>query len=216
MLNIDEINALGTVYDFTERVIETLNRRFVGLFNRLKTLNPENHGLIIAEVTEVYEEADRLTRECLLLIANRTYRDTARIIDAEDWIEDLSVMWLMEFLEDYDPVTKYVYVHEADRKRARLVEAIIASKDAPKEVETAKRLWAKQARQYADNITQKAMEKVYKDNGVDYVTWVTEQDDKVCVECNKRDGVRYPRKEIPPKPHYGCRCWTVPTEWKID
>lgn len=207
MLKIDELNG---VYDFTDKVIGTLNRRFVTLFNRLKSLNPNNEKDVISEVTKVYEEADRITREYLLLIATRTYREVCRSINCEDWIEDMSVIWLMEILDGYDPVTKYVYTHEVDRKRARLIEAIISSNDTAKEVENAKRLWAKQARQYADNVTDRAMVKVYKDNNIEYVVWQTEQDEKVCAECVRRNNVRYIREEVPPKPHYGCRCWLIP------
>lgn len=188
------------MYKFTDLVIATMNRRFIGMFNRIKSLREARE--IIKAVDELYEELDEVTRKYLLLIARKIYNT----INTEDWIEDMAVIWLMEQLNAYDPVTKYVYTHEVDRKKARLVEAMIASDDKPKEVETAKKLWAKQARQYADNITEQAVLKAYSDMGIPYVRWQTEEDERVCSECARRDGVVYPRKEVPPKPHYGCRC----------
>ena len=191
------------MYEFTDLVIATINRRLIGMFNRLKGLNGDK--IIIKAVNELYAELDEMLRKYLLLIARKMYNS----INFEDWIEDMAVIWLMEQLEAYDPVTKYVYVNEVDRKRARLIEALIASDDKPKEVENAKRLWARQVRQYADNVTEQAVLKAYSDMGIQYVRWQTEEDEKVCRACIKRDGAVYPIKEVPPKPHYGCRCILV-------
>jgi len=191
------------MYEFTEKVIATINRRIIGMFNRLKGINDEK--AIIHAVNELYEELDEMLRKYLLLIARKIYSS----VNLEDWIEDLAVIWLMELLEGYDPVTKYVYTHEVERKKARLIEAMIASNDKAKEVETAKRLWARQVRQYADNVTHEAVLEAYKDKQIERVEWQTEEDERVCKECVRRNGVVYFITEVPPKPHYGCRCILV-------
>lgn len=199
-LTADEIKSL---YDFIDKVVGTLNRRYIALFNKLKNLKTEKE--IIQGVDDVYKEIDRITREYLLLIARKVYR---LLYDDDDIIEDIiTLAWIDEVLREYDPITKYVYVHEVDRKRARLIEAMIASDDKAKEVETATRIWSKQATQYADNIALKSAEKVYKDSGVKEVIWHTEQDSRVCNICRDRDGVRYTLEKVPVRPHYRCRCW---------
>lgn len=199
-LTAEEINSL---YDFIDKVIGTLNRRFIALFNRLKALQGEDE--IIEAVNILYAELDKVTREYLLLIARKVYK---LLSDDDDIIEDIiTLAWINEVLKGYDPVTKYVYVHEVDRKRTRLIEALIASEDKAKEVETAKRLWSKQAAQYADNIASEAANEAYERNDVKEVIWLTEQDNRVCNICRERNNVRYKLESVPARPHYGCRCW---------
>ena len=199
-LTAEEINSL---YEFIDKVVGTLNRRFIALFNRLKGLKESDD--IIEAVNAVYTELDKITREYLLLIARKVYK---LIDDDDDIIEDIiTLVWIEQALRDYDPITKYVYIHEVDRKRTRLIEALIASEDKAKEVENAKRLWSRQATQYADNIAEMAAFEAYKKNGVKEVIWQTEQDSKVCNICRDRDGVRYKLENVPIKPHYRCRCW---------
>ena len=200
-LTAEEINSL---YDFIDKVIGTLNRRFIALFNRLKSLKNEDE--IIEAVNILYAEIDKITRDYLLLIARKVYKLLSE--DDDDIVEDfITLAWINRALKGYDPVTKYVYTHEVDRKRTRLIETLIASDDKPKEVETAKRLWSKQAAQYADNIALKAATTAYEKNGINEVIWVTEQDSRVCKICRDRDGVRYRLENVPVRPHYGCRCW---------
>ncbi len=50
----------------------------------------------------------------------------------------------------------------------------------------------------------------FKKNGIRRVKWQTQEDEKVCEECNERDGKIYPIDNIPTKPHYRCRCWVEP------
>lgn len=45
-----------------------------------------------------------------------------------------------------------------------------------------------------------------KNIGKEYVRWVTEHDDRVCGDCEERDGKIYPIDAVPPRPHHGCRC----------
>lgn len=209
MLKIDEINSLDAVYEYADRIVGTLNRRFIPKFNKLKHLTDDED--IIEEVSEVYEEMLELVKEYYLLLAKRVYRRVATLLE-EDIYDDIEALFILKILEDYDPVTKYVFTHEVDRKRARLIEALIASDDKPKEVENAKKLWARQIKQYADKVTDMAMDKVYIDNEIDEVIWETERDSRVCAICRDRQGKRYFRDEVPPKPHYGCRCFVRPIE----
>lgn len=191
------------MYSYTDKIIGTLNRRYIVLFNRLKNLSDDDDEIIM-EVNRIYAEIDRITREYYLLLAKKIYRLTMDMVEG-DW-EDIEAIWLLGILDDYDPVTKYVYTHEVDRKRARLIEALIASDNKTQEVERAKKIWARQAKQYAEIVTDRATEQAYKDGNIEEVVWITERDARVCEVCKGRDGNRYFLDQVPNKPHYGCRC----------
>ena len=119
-------------------------------------------------------------------------------------------------LAEYNPVTGYLYEAEADRKRARLAEALIAAvlvglrAEYHKELHKFANLWHTQTLQYGETMVDKARIDTFKANGIRRVRWETEDDEKVCEECKKRDGKIYPIDGIPTKPHYRCRCWVVP------
>lgn len=119
-------------------------------------------------------------------------------------------------LGEYNPVTNYLYYPEADRKRSRLVEAILTAvainsrNDYHKELKKFANLWHTQTLQYGETMVDKTRVDTFKKNGIKRVRWETEKDERVCEECKKRDGKIYPIGNIPPKPHYRCRCWVVP------
>lgn len=166
----------------------------------------------LMDVRATYAELDRISREAFVIIVRLAYK---RVCD-EDFPAE---MWLAERLNDYDPVTKYLWAPELDRKRARLFESIMAAKNTHQpvtnekaSVETAMHLFARQFRQTADDLTTEAFMQAYKDTGVKQVMWVTMQDEKVCEECGPRDGKIYTLDNVPLWPaHYNCRCILIPT-----
>jgi SPP1 gp7 family putative phage head morphogenesis protein len=48
--------------------------------------------------------------------------------------------------------------------------------------------------------------------GIEEVEWVAEDDSRTCKICRERNGKVYKIDEIPPKPHYNCRCTLKLTE----
>lgn len=119
-------------------------------------------------------------------------------------------------LAEYNPVTGYLYYPEADRKRARLAEAILAAvvinsrSDYHKQLKKFANLWHTQTIQYGETMVDKTRVETFKKNGIKRVRWLTQGDEKVCTECKERNGKIYPVDNIPPKPHYRCRCWLEP------
>ena len=119
-------------------------------------------------------------------------------------------------LGEYNPVTGYLYYPEADRKRSRLAEALITAMvissraDYRKELRKFANLWHTQTLQYGETMVDKTRVKTFEKNGIKYVKWITQDDEKVCSECRERDGKIYPIGKIPAKPHYRCRCWIEP------
>ena len=52
----------------------------------------------------------------------------------------------------------------------------------------------------------------YKKYGVDYLQWITNIDGKECDICRDRHKKIYRVRELPGKPHIGCRCKGVPVK----
>ena len=119
-------------------------------------------------------------------------------------------------LEEYNPVTGYLYYSEAERKRARLAEALIAAvlfglrAEYHKELTKFANLWHTQTLQYGETVVDKTRLDTFKKNGIKRVRWVSEKDSRVCEVCKERDGKIYPIDGVPTKPHYRCRCWIMP------
>jgi SPP1 gp7 family putative phage head morphogenesis protein len=75
-------------------------------------------------------------------------------------------------------------------------------------------LWWTQTVQYGISTVDEATLKGFKDMGVKDVRWIAADDEKTCPECGARDNQIYKIDKIPPKPHYGCRCYIVPVKPK--
>ena len=118
-------------------------------------------------------------------------------------------------LAAYNPTTGYLYENEADRKRARLAEALIAlvlaglRLEYHKELQKFANLWHTQTKQYVITVVDTTRIETFKKNGIRRVRWETQEDEKVCEECKGRHGKVYDIDKLPEK-HYGCRCWYLP------
>ena len=168
-----------------------------------------------AEATRLYNKLASLTRSYMLDVAKTAYRDVMDDLKAKRR-KPINLEWLLAFLLLYDPVTKYVYAHEVERKRARFFEALVSDLHAGnrraviEDYRTAMNAWVRQTRQYMVNVEDAAINKAFRDAGVERVKWITEKDDRVCGTCAPRNDVIYSMKDVPDKPHYGCRCTLEP------
>ena len=126
--------------------------------------------------------------------------------------------WLVGVLTGYNLVTGYLYNSEADRKRLRLNEQILTAREygnrqlLHESLRRSANLWWTQTTQYGISIVDEATIKGFKDVGVKRVQWIAADDEKTCPTCGARDNKIYPINKIPPKPHYGCRCYVVPVK----
>lgn len=203
------------MYEKADAAIREMNRRNLRSFGRLKLLKFDEMNILTA-VTKVYNDSVKLAKKRYLQIAIDAYI-AAQVLsgrsrrEAEAEAEDtITEDWVLDMLEDYDEVTLYQFLPEADRKKQRLVEALIASHKRNAEVDKALRYWTLQVSQYAIKSVDEATLQAYKDAGVKYVKWNTQEDEKVCGVCNPRDGKIYPIDKAPPKAHWSCRCYYTP------
>ncbi len=183
-------------YSRADKEVAKLNRYFIQEFLRFQAIKLDELN-VLRSAKAMYERMDKKARSAFVRIARDKY-------------DDITIAEALFLLEEYDPVTKYVYTHEVERKRMRFAEAFIASKGNANEVKTALRLWSNMIRQYSTTITDEALLLSYKKAGVEHVKWITEEDELRCTECAERHNKVYHIDSIPPKPHINCRCYFVP------
>lgn len=193
------------MYERTDRVIEYLNKQLITLFYRAKLIVDFDELNVIQLSKSLYEEIDKIVKEAYLALAEATAND---IMDDAD--EEITMIWLLERLREYDKVTKYVYENEFERKRQKFAEALISSDNKNEEIDKALRSMSKMVSQFAIEITDSALIVGYKALGVEKVMWVTERDAKVCDHCKQLDGKVFSIDDIPPKVHWNCRCYVIP------
>lgn len=195
-MQLDELNG----YEYTDKVVRYVSLRFIRMFNQTKLWKKKKPKELIDDFLEFYEDLMMIAEDAYLEIAKYYYKP-------EEKKTEIDKKWVRAILNDYDPVTKYVFTQETDRKRSRFTEAYIASEGAEEEITTALKLWSNQVRQFADTVTDLAILQAMKDDGIKKGQWMTEEDERVCAVCLDRRGKIYPLSKIPAKPHHGCRCW---------
>lgn len=115
------------------------------------------------------------------------------------------------FLASYNATTRYVYKNEIQRKSARYNEGIIAL-DNPSGDETYQlmkdniRYWVKQCEEISVDMEREVVIKQAEKAGYKKMRWDAVGDEKTCKECRKLNGQIFDIADIPPRPHYGCRC----------
>ncbi len=198
-------------YEYADRAIRDMNRRNLRAFDKLKQLKFDELN-VTQSVSKTYSDSISLAKKRYWQIATDAYIEALVLagIDrakAEDMAEDsITEDWILDMLEEYDPVTLYQFLPEAERKKQRLIESLIAAHNKSEEVDRALRLWARQIAHYADQSVVDGTIDGYKDAGVKKVKWITAEDEKVCRECRKLDGKIFDIDKIPKRPHYHCRC----------
>lgn len=185
-------------WEFTDIVLRYLKKEYMKAFRSLGGTKLDELNLL-KKTKSTYEYLDRLTREYLKKIADDYYHR----FNPKGKLDDDFIVYYLEY---FDPVTKYQYDKETERKCARCYESLMASKWWRPELKTALKLWTLQATHYCEEIAKQATRKALKDRGVHMVQWVTADDERVCEVCGKLDGKVFEIDEVPPTPHYNCRC----------
>lgn len=229
-------------YKDTDRAIALLNRKAIKRFDKvqreLQALKWDELN-VLKKCKSLYEQLSADNLKTYAELADIVYRSTKPHGDEDDLFEYLFMYWNMHKFEQiqskwpkkrgYEPelweawilgevltvpddVTHYVYVNEVPRKAERTSEAINSTGKKINELQNGLRLWSKQTKQYADNITTDVVIKAFKDAGVKKVKWNTILDGRECQVCHDRNGNIYPINKVPPKAHYGDRCWLTPVK----
>lgn len=214
------------MYRYADRAIRAMNRRNVRLFDKLRTLAFDELN-IIRTVSTVYTQSMEYAEKQYLAVAVSAYSYALSLVKGAKRRKcPIDRDWILDYLEEFDPVTLYRFVPETDRKKERLAEALVSAgnrtvrrgekpaENRKKEIDKALRYWTLQLAQYAVGVTDKAAIQAYKDAGVKYVKWNTEKDQRVCDACHALDGKVFPIYQAPDKQHVNCRCWYSPVVGK--
>lgn len=208
-------------YELTDILIALLLNQLRKEVNRLDVMGFDqlNAPRLTNLTTAMIERLLKANKKAFLKIAKEASEEAADDVTAIGIIATpitADEKYVDGVLGEYNPVTGYLYYPEADRKRTRLAEALITAvivgsrADYHKELKKFANLWHTQTLQYGETTVDKARVDTFKKNGIKYVRWVSEKDNRVCEVCKERDGKIYPIGKIPTKPHYRCRCWIEP------
>lgn len=206
-------------YEYGDKRSAELFKKIKKEFKRSRlTLDFDGLNVMKAKsvTTNLYKRLDKMNRMYMQDVADNAYREAQLEVKPEDKPSKLPAKWLITLLLAYNAVTKYVYDHEVDRKRARLFEATMADKYAEDQLElisdytAACNAWLLMAEEYIIDVEDAATLEGYADSGVKRVRWKAEIDSRTCEICQARDGVIFPIDDVPSKPHYRCRCTLEP------
>ena len=195
--------------------IKAMDRETVELFGRMKMAKWDEIN-VIRTVTSVYRESFKKARKRYFEEAYEAYILAMLMMGTESKkahrMADRSITldWVDSILDRTDFVTLYRFSSESERKAYRLAEQVEVSTNRNALIDRAMKDWSRQLGQYAINFADYAVLKAYEDAGVEQVVWVTEKDERRCNTCAGLDGMVFRIHEIPPKPHYGCRCRYLP------
>ena len=167
-------------------------------------------------VHKLYTDVFKTIKKEFLAVADyicKEVYDEALALGFDGDLEDLDEAWIEEFFEEYNPVTKYVFKNEIERKESRLFESLVASSlEKTQSYKTAENLLVKQVKQYSVDLEDAVTKDVFKALGVTKVMWNAEHDHKTCGVCDEMDGQIFELGDVPPKQHYNCRCWLTPVK----
>ena len=194
----------------TSKIHREFRHNRLALFDELNIVQTKKH------VHKLYKSIFKTVKQEFFKIVNEIYQivyDEAVSMGFDGDMRDLDEAWVDEFFDLYNPVTKYVFTNEIDRKESRLFEALISNElERLKSYAYAERLITSQIEQYAIDLEDSIAKVVYEDTGVEKVMWVAEADDRTCGVCNELDGQIFDLVAVPPKQHYRCRCYLIPVK----
>jgi SPP1 gp7 family putative phage head morphogenesis protein len=180
------------------------------MFDEMNVVGIKKH------VHKLYKDVYKIIKNEFAAILNplcQEIYDEALALGFDGDLRDLDEAWIEEFFDKYNPVTKYVFSNELDRKESRLFEALVASSaDKMQSYKTAENLLVRQVKQYAVDLEDAVAMVVYEDTGVEKVMWNAEHDHRTCGDCSELDGEIFDLKDAPDKLHYQCRCWLTPVK----
>ena len=211
------------MYELLDKLLAQEMKRIRSSFNQLSVMGFDELNVVNTRkaTQKMYDGflADNLA--LYLKSAKNAYKNGAKSaknagFDGKE--EEIDRDWLVGVLAGYNLVTGYLYNREADRKRLRLNEQILTAREYGNRemfqgsLRKSANLWWTQTSQYGISVVDEATIKGFKDMGVKRVQWVAADDEKTCPTCGARDNKIYRINKIPPKPHYGCRCYIVPVK----
>lgn len=195
---LDELNILKP-YNQADAEILIVTNYVVARFLKLKTGFVRNEKKLYDDIHEMFEDI-------YFLVIDRYSEIYKFYADEVRGVKDK----VLKFLRNSNPVTKYVFQKELDRKRAYLIEALLAEDvDIQREITRAAIRLNKMIKEFAVQIADKATLEKYKKDGFKKVKWQV-MDVNACDKCKELKDKIFNIEDLPIKPHINCRCWVMP------
>lgn len=194
----------------TTKVSRQFRHNRLALFDELNVVGVKKH------INKLYKDIYKIVKNEFVAILNPLYEeiyDEAIALGFDGDVRDLDKTWVEEFFDEYNPVTKYVFSNEIDRKKSYLFEALVS--DPTMKLQSyakAEKYLMRQIKQGGIDLDDAVAKQVYKDLGIKKVQWVAEDDYKTCGVCNELDGEIFDLDKAPPKQHHNCRCYLIPVK----
>ena len=150
-------------YSKTDKTIAYLNKQYTKLFRSVAAFDELN---VISVSHDIYNRIYTLVEQEAARLSEAVYKKYKR---EENETEFDPTAFVLALLLGYNPVTKYIFKNELDRKRARFAESLIASETPYEELSRAMRLVAGMSAQFMDDVTFETLIQVFRDNGVEKV-----------------------------------------------
>lgn len=214
----------NTVYRYADKALKRIYPRMRAEFQNASiraAWDELNVTSIRIAVNTLYQELDTYLRGEYLWIAEETYKAAEKETQVESEENRPDAIFIIGLLDMFDRKTQYQYSREWERKRDRLVESMMAvgeaantervanSQDARVALKRALDVLERQVREMVDTVTDESRAKAFRDAGIQMVEWRSQEDPKVCVECQLRNRKIY-RVDRLPRKHPRCRCYLVP------
>lgn len=211
------------MYRYLDKLLEAEKKKIRAEFNHLSVMGFDELNVVNTRKTtqEMFDRFLEDNKAIYLKSAKIAYNDAVKSANREGYEgekSEISEDFIVGVLTSYNLVTGYLYNKEAERKRLRLNEQMLTAREYSnrtlfqESLRKAANLWWTQTTQYGISVVDEATIKGFKDMGVKRVRWIAADDEKTCPTCGARDDKVYRINNIPPKPHYGCRCYVVPVE----
>ena len=213
------------MYRYLDKLLKAEKQKIKAAFNRVGAMGFDELNVVNTRKTtaSMYNRFLEENEVLYLKAAKDAYGRAVKKARAEDFSGEEAEVdgeWLAGLLAGYNLVTGYLYGKEADRKRLRLNEQILTAREYGNRsmfhdsLRRAANLWWTQTTQYGISSVDEATIKGFTDMGVERVRWIAADDERTCPTCGARDNKIYKITDLPPKPHYGCRCYIVPVSEK--
>lgn len=213
------------MYRYLDKLLEAEKKKIRTEFNHLSVMGFDELNVInTRKITqEIFDKFISDNEAIYLKAAKDSYKKAVEKAESEGYEGEKSEIdgeWVLGMLAGYNLVTGYLYNKEAERKRLRLNEQILTAREfmdgtmLQNSLRRTANLWWTQTTQYGISAVDEATIKGFKDMGVKNVRWIAADDEKTCPICGARDDKIYKINKIPPKPHYGCRCYVIPVKAK--
>lgn len=203
------------VYEPLDKALHEINRYDVRAFGGLRLADWDELN-VIQQIRSVYTGSTRQVRKRIRKACEDTFWfyltlcdfDSDKALDMANG--KITPEWIQARMDEVDPVVRYKFTEETERKQSRLAESMSIEDGRDLEIDRALKQWTRQIGWFGIHAVDEAAMAAMIEADVQKVMWNTKMDGRQCADCEELDGQVFDIDKVPDKPHHGCRCWLTP------